>query len=245
MVNQTIIQLQCNNLEIGYTKPLLPAFDIQLVAGQFVALLGSNGVGKSTFLKTICGFQKNITGQIYWNKNNLSDLSAHELAQLISFVGTTRIQGFNLSCKDMIASGRAPYTNWLHQLSEEDAAIMNSVIQQCGLEAHQNKLIENLSDGLYQKTMVAKALTQQTPVILLDEPSAFLDYPSKHHLFKMLLELSQSSQKLIIISTHDLDLVKKYCTHVCLMNEGTAPIASEIKQAQLDKVFLDLYQNDL
>lgn len=236
MVSSSHISLKCKNLGIGYSSALLPAFDLHLQSGQLIALVGSNGVGKSTFLRTISGFQPSINGQISWNENDLSKMTPADIAQLISVVTTSRIEGFNLRCRDVIASGRAPYTNWLHQLSIEDATIIDAAIAQCGLVLHQFKLIENLSDGLYQKTMIAKALAQQTPVILLDEPSAFLDYPSKHQLFKTLYELSANAQKLIIISTHDLDLVKRYCSHICLFEEGEAPKLSDAVSAlQLPK----------
>lgn len=218
MVNESSY-LVCNTLSIGYEKPLLTPFEFAASKGQFIGLVGSNGVGKSTFLRTLANLQSPLNGSIQLNNKYLSNLTSLQLAQLLTIVTTSKIHGFNLTCKDVIASGRAPYTNWLHQLTEKDEVIINDAIERCHLESHQTKLIETLSDGLYQKTMIAKALTQQTDIILLDEPSAFLDYSSKHDLFTMLKQLCERDNKLVIISSHDLEFVKKYCTHICIIDE--------------------------
>jgi iron complex transport system ATP-binding protein len=238
MVNKNAY-LVCDMLSIGYEKPLLQPFQFAANKGQFIALIGSNGVGKSTFLRTLANLQQPLNGFIQLNNQYLSNLTALQLAQLLTIVTTSKIHGFNLTCKDVIASGRAPYTNWLHQLTAKDEAIINDAIERCYLNPYQTKLIEMLSDGLYQKTMIAKALTQQTDIILLDEPSAFLDYSSKHDLFAMLKQLCEIDNKLVIISSHDLEFVKNYCTHICIMDElsGMQLASNEAMQQT------DLFQN--
>ncbi len=234
MVNESAY-LSCNALSIGYEKPLQKAFDFNATKGQFIGLVGSNGVGKSTFLRTLANLQPTLSGSIQVNNQHLSNLTALQLAQRLTIVTTSKIHGFNLTCKDVVASGRAPYTNWLHQVTVKDEAIINEAIERCHLQLHQTKLIETLSDGLYQKTMIAKALTQQTEIILLDEPSAFLDYSSKHDLFAMLKQLSEQDNKLVIISSHDLEFVKTYCTHICIMDETSGmQLASSAKIQQTD-----------
>lgn len=218
MVNESLYPIiQCDNLSIGFGSPLVPAFQFRALPGFFIALMGENGVGKSTFLKTLTGYLPPLQGTLQINGRLIHTLTATEKARLLSVVGTSRVQGFNLTCSDMVAMGRSLYTNWLHQLSETDQHIIEEAITNCKLQEHRGKLLENLSDGLYQKTMVAKALAQQTPILLLDEPSAFLDYPSKHELFRLLKTLCDNG-KTVIISSHDLDMVKQYCSHIILMH---------------------------
>jgi len=163
---------------------------------------------------------------------NLRDISLTELAKRISIVLTEKISGFNLTAYDAVTAGQMPYTNAFHQLTEENRRIVDAAIDTCGIKQHAHKLLNELSDGLFQKTMIAKALAQQTPVMMLDEPSAFLDYASKHDLFLLLKRLAGQDNKCILVSSHDLDLLLKYCNRLLVVSGGKAEMiaVSEARQ---------------
>lgn len=203
------------NLEIGYHtkeqsvsvyKNLNQLFSL----GNLVGLIGNNGVGKSTLLKTITGNLKSLSGNILLNKRNIKNYTVSDLAQIISIVTTEKIGGFNLTVYDVVASGRTPYINVFAKLTNSDEKIITNSLEKMNITHLKEKAIDELSDGQRQKVMIAKSLAQQTPIIILDEPTAFLDYNSKHHLFSVLKQLCETENKLIIVSSHDLDLMKQY-----------------------------------
>lgn len=217
--------IDIKQLEIGYRNKgkfvsVFKNINMTLHAGDLVGLMGDNGVGKSTFLKTISGNLVPLSGGILMNGKSINEYSAQQLAQLLSIVVTEKVGGFNLTVWDVVASGRTPYINVFGKLSVEDETIVVSSLEQLNLTLLKDKLIDELSDGQRQKVMIAKSLAQQTPIIVLDEPTAFLDYTSKHHLFKTLNQLCQTQNKLIIVSSHDLDLMKPYITKSVTMAEG-------------------------
>lgn len=213
------------NLQIGYkqrkkTIPVFSGLSAEFKAGELVGLMGNNGVGKSTLLKTITGTLPALSGEVLLNGKNIRQYTASELAQQLSIVVTERIGGFNLTAWDVVASGRIPYINVFGKLSPEDEAIIQQSLEQMGIASLKDKPVDELSDGQRQKVMIAKSLAQQTPLIILDEPTAFLDYNSKHALFKTLKVLCEEQQKLIIVSSHDLDLMRPYITRGMTMEEG-------------------------
>ncbi|MDF2447829.1 MAG: ABC-type cobalamin/Fe3+-siderophore transport system, ATPase component [Bacteroidota bacterium] len=217
--------IEVKQLEIGYKKGKHPVsvfsnMNMNLNAGDLVGLMGDNGIGKSTFLKTITGNLEPLSGDIILNGINLRQYSAQQLAQQLSVVVTEKIGGFNLTVWDVVASGRTPYINIFGKLSEDDEAIVIKALKQLNLLPLKDKLIDELSDGQRQKVMIAKSLAQQTPVIVLDEPTAFLDHTSRHHLFNVLKQLCTEQGKLIIVSSHDLELMKSYITRSVTMAEG-------------------------
>lgn len=217
--------IKINQLEIGYPhkRERISVFrnmSMNLNAGELVGLMGDNGIGKSTFLKTITGNLAPLSGEITLNEKNIGDYSAQQLAQLLSIVATEKIGGFNLTVWHVVATGRTPYINIFGKLSETDEQIVTSALEQLNLLPLKNKLIDELSDGQRQKVMIAKSLAQQTPVIVLDEPTAFLDHTSRHHLFSILKQLCTQQGKLIIVSSHDLELMKAYITKSVTMAEG-------------------------
>ena len=203
------------DLEIGYNtknkkSSVYKNINLNVHAGDLVGLIGNNGVGKSTLLKTIIGNLQPLRGNIIINQKQSNQYSIQELAQHMSIVITEKIGGFNLTAWDVVSSGRTPYINVFAKLTEADEAIINASFEQLHIMKLKHTLIDELSDGQRQKVMIAKSLAQQTPIIILDEPTAFLDYNSKHQLFSILQKLCIEQQKLIMVSSHDLDLMKQY-----------------------------------
>lgn len=217
--------IEIKNLEIGYKSKgklnsVFKDINLSLNAGDLVGLIGDNGIGKSTLLKTITGNLAPLAGEIKINNKPGSQFTAPQLAQLLSIVVTEKIGGFNLTVWDVVATGRIPYINIFGKLSPEDETIVTKALEQLNLLPLKDKLIDELSDGQRQKVMIAKSLAQQTPIIVLDEPTAFLDHTSKHHLFATLKKLCAEQGKLIIVSSHDLELMKTYINRSVTMAEG-------------------------
>jgi iron complex transport system ATP-binding protein len=213
------------NLEIGYKgkgkhTTVFKDMNVTLNAGELVGLMGDNGIGKSTLLKTITRNLVPLSGDITINGKSITHYSAQQMAQLLSIVVTEKIGGFNLTVMDVVATGRTPYINIFGKLSAEDESIVTKALEQLNLLPLKDKLIDELSDGQRQKVMIAKSLAQQTAIIVLDEPTAFLDHTSKHHLFSILKQLCVEQGKLIIVSSHDLELMKAYITRSVTMAEG-------------------------
>jgi iron complex transport system ATP-binding protein len=236
--------ISVNNATLGYRKPgsdvkILAGLDLRFFSGDFIGVVGLNGVGKSTLLKSICGLLPVVQGEILIDKVPISEIPLTELAKKIAIVLTEKIGGFNLTAHDVVAAGQIPYTNAFHQLTRENELIIESAINRCGIASHQHKLLNELSDGLFQKTIIAKALAQQTPVMLLDEPSAFLDYASKHDLFLLLKRLSEEENKCILLSSHDLDLVLRYCNRLLVVSAEKAELIP-VSEAKTNEAFLQI-----
>lgn len=222
---------------MGYRKSgddvvILRDVNLNLSSGHLIGMVGLNGSGKSTLMKSLCGLLPLLGGEIFMGAVTLQDISLTELAKRISIVLTEKISGFNLTAYDAVMAGQMPYTNAFHQLTAENRRIVDAAIETCGINQHAHKLLNELSDGLFQKTMIAKALAQQTPVMMLDEPSAFLDYASKHELFLLLKQLAERDNKCILVSSHDLDLLLKYCNQLLIVSGGKAEMitVSEARQ---------------
>lgn len=216
-------------VELGYHKPgnnfsVLNQLNLNFNAGDFIGVVGLNGSGKSTLLKSACGLLPVLSGQVLLNGISITDLPLNSIAKKISIVLTEKIGGFNLTVFDAVASGQMPFTDAFHRLRPEHLQIIEKSIAACGLKGLETKLIHELSDGLFQKTMIAKTLAQQTPSILLDEPSAYLDYASKHELFLLLKNLAETENKCVLVSSHDLDLVLKYCKRLLVVSNNTAEL---------------------
>jgi iron complex transport system ATP-binding protein len=196
--------------------------NLHLHAGDLVGLIGDNGIGKSTLLKTMTGNLAPLAGDIKINNKPSSKFTAQQLAQLLSIVVTEKVGGFNLTVWNVVATGRTPYINIFGKLSTEDETIVTKALEQLNLLPLKDKLIDELSDGQRQKVMIAKSLAQQTPIIVLDEPTAFLDHTSKHQLFSILKKLCAEQSKLIIVSSHDLELMKPYINRSVTMAENNS-----------------------
>jgi iron complex transport system ATP-binding protein len=230
-------KIEIRNARLGYKKSgkeivVLDKITLDFFAGDFVGIVGLNGSGKSTLLKSISGLLPLLDGEVSIDGAELSHTSLAELSRKIAVVLTEKFGGFNLTAYDVVAAGQIPYTNAFNQLKQEHRAMIDYAIKACGIIEHQAKPVNELSDGLFQKTIIAKALAQQTAAILLDEPSAFLDYASKHDLFILLKTLAEREHKCILVSSHDLDLLVKYCSKLLIVSGGTVELipASEAQQ---------------
>jgi iron complex transport system ATP-binding protein len=172
--------------------------------GELVAVIGGNGVGKSTLLKTIAGFQTPVRGEVLIMGKPVNAYPEKELALIMSFVSTEIIRVPNLSVFDLVSLGRYPYTNWFGSLLAEDRRIVEEAIIAVGLQGYENRMVNCISDGERQKAMIAKALAQDTDLIVLDEPTAFLDLSNKYEIVHILHRLASEKGKTILFSTHDL-----------------------------------------
>lgn len=218
-----MIKLQ--DLNIGYSvqkqnHSVFENINLSFERGELIGLVGDNGIGKSTLLKTITGNIKPLKGTVLINQLPIETLSKKEISKNVAIVLTDRVGGFNLTVFDVVASGRIPYLNAFGQVSAEDQIIIKESLEKTGLVELSDRLIEELSDGQRQKVMIAKSFAQQTPVILLDEPTAFLDHTSKQNLFKLLKQLCDEQQKTILVSSHDLDILFKNADKVLYLKNS-------------------------
>lgn len=220
--NKTI--LTTTSLSIGYHSKrehhvIAENLNLNLDAGQLISLVGANGIGKSTLLRTITGIQKPLKGAIFLNEKNIHDFNALELAKHLSLVLTDKLPQSNLTVFELIALGRQPYTNWLGKLTEEDYEKINQAIALTHIEHLVNKKHHEISDGQLQIVLIARALAQDTPLIILDEPTTHLDLFHKVSVFKLLKKLSQETDKCILFSTHDIDLAIQLSDDMIVMTE--------------------------
>ena len=190
-----------------------------LQAGELTCLLGPNGAGKSTLLRTLAAFQPPLDGTMMLDGRDLLEFSAQELATRIGVVLTERPNIRGMRVREMVAMGRSPYTGFWGGLSANDEQAVDEAIRQVGIGELERRMVHTLSDGERQKVMIAKALAQQTPVIFLDEPTAFLDFPSKVEMMLLLSRLARSMQKTIFLSTHDLELALQTADRLWLLGK--------------------------
>ena len=196
--------LQTSSLSIGYLQRKRPVLvqsclDLSVRAGEMVCLIGPNGSGKSTLLRTLCGLQPAIAGQSFVNGKDIQNISNHERALLISLVLTDRIEVEHATVKAIVAMGRHPHSNWWGNISEEDDAKVDGAIRMVHLEEKSDNLLTELSDGERQRVMIAKAFVQDTPIIILDEPTAHLDLPNRVEIMLLLHKLAHDTGKSIEI----------------------------------------------
>lgn len=214
--------IRLNDLTIGYGRRiLLQHASATIPAGELVALVGRNGTGKSTLLRAIAGLGERLGGEIRLDGHSLETLSPQQLATTVSFVTTERVRIPNLRCEDVVALGRAPYTNWIGRVQEQDKAIVERSLELVGMAAFAGKTMDRMSDGECQRILIARALAQDTPVILLDEPTAFLDLPNRYELASLLRRLAHEEGKCIFFSTHDLDVALGLCDATALIDTPT------------------------
>ena len=215
------VKLHTEKLTVGYKhKTVVKDINLELKSGQLTCLLGPNGAGKSTLIRTISGVQKPIAGETYLSQKLIQDYHKKTLAKELSLVLTDRTAPGNLTAYALVSLGRFPYTSWMGQLTEEDKEIIHWALSSTGILEMADRHIGELSDGERQKVMIARALVQDTDVIILDEPTAHLDSPNRIEIFHLLRKLSTNTNKAILISTHDIDTAIMYSDQLWLINKG-------------------------
>ena len=231
------------DFSIGYAeKRLLDKVDASFKRGQLTALIGRNGTGKSTLLRAIAGLNHNYCGKILLDGHCIANMRTPEKARQLAFVTTERTRIANLRCEDVVAIGRAPYTNWIGSLTDEDREIVQESLRLVGMEAFGEKNVSTLSDGECQRVMIARSLAQDTPVILLDEPTAFLDLPNKYEIVLLLRSLAREQGKTILFSTHDLNVALELCDPIVMIDQGKFLYGSPqemIDAGNIDRLFRD------
>ncbi|WP_106831353.1 ABC transporter ATP-binding protein [Parabacteroides pacaensis] len=210
-MEERIPTIYSRNLSIGYRlkggkkKIIHTDMSLSLYAGEVTCLLGLNGAGKSTLLKTLGGFLPPLAGDIYLRGEKLSSYTQHEFALQVGVVLTDRTNAGGITVYDLVSLGRYPYTGFFGQLKKKDHQVIQASLQAVGISHKSANYVSELSDGERQKAMIAKVLAQECPVILLDEPTAFLDVTSKIETMVLLRELARKHKKTILLSTHDLE----------------------------------------
>lgn len=238
--------LELRDLYIGYSEDdhrriVAQTLNASLSCGVLACLIGTNGVGKSTLMRTMAAFQPPLRGEVWVDGRSVASYTPKELSELIGVVLTEKNMPADLTIEEVVELGRAPYTNFWGTLKEEDHKIVDEAITLVGLDALRSRKIHQVSDGERQKAMIAKALAQQTSVIFLDEPTAFLDYPSKISMMQLLRRLAHERNKLILLSTHDLEIAFQTADHIWLLQQDglQAGTLDELSRCGAISDFLD------
>lgn len=213
------------NLTTGYRshggeRVITHALDAQLSAGTMTCLMGQNGAGKSTLLRTLAGFQRPLSGEVHIMGKNLTSYKPRQLARTMSVVLTEKPLLDDMDVETLVGLGRTPYTDMWGRLSVSDHEAVERAISLTGIESLRRRFVQSLSDGERQKVMIAKAFAQETPIIFLDEPTAFLDYPSKVEIMHLLYSLAHRLDKTIFLSTHDLDIALQLADKIWLIDRN-------------------------
>jgi iron complex transport system ATP-binding protein len=216
------IILQASKISIGYTSKkvrniIASNIDLSMEKGKLIALIGANGIGKSTLLRTLTGIQKPLSGTVSLNHKSIHEMDFLSLAQNLSVVLTEKLPPSNLTVWELIALGRQPYTNWIGTLTDNDIAKINEAIALTQIGHLTQKRHYEISDGQLQIVLIARALAQDTPLIILDEPTTHLDLLHKVVLFKLLKKLTQETGKCILFSTHDIDMAIQLSDEMIIM----------------------------
>ena len=233
--------IRFQSLSLGYgSRILIDSLSATIKSGELTALVGRNGTGKSTLLRAITGLGERIGGDILLGDKSIDSLSTAELATMVAFVTTDKVRIANLRCRDVVALGRAPYTNWIGRMQEQDEEIVMRSMKLVGMSDYADKTMDRMSDGECQRIMIARALAQQTPIILLDEPTAFLDMPNRYELCTLLQRLAHEEQKCILFSTHELDIALALCDSIALISPPQLhllPTEEMVKSGYIEKLF--------
>lgn len=216
------ITISTKNLCIGFQQKkeqiiIAKDINISINKGKFIGLLGKNGIGKSTLLRTLSKVQSPLKGEIEINKKNIEEFTNKELAKNLSLVLTERLPESQLTVYELIALGRQPYTNWLDKISKSDEEKIEWAIKQTTISLLTDKKIHQLSDGQLQRVLIARALAQDTEVIILDEPTAHLDMHHTYKIFQLLKKLVETTSKTIIVSTHQINLALEIVDELIVM----------------------------
>jgi len=209
-MNKTRI-LSLDSLKIGYLrrrrkKVLLPPLSASAKKGELIAVIGKNGIGKSTLLRTIAGLQPSLGGEILYSGKNIAEFSKNDLAQNMGYLSTETVKVSNMSVYDLVSLGRFPHTNWIGKIDNENHSAILNALEKTAMTDFSDRYVSELSDGERQRAMIARIVAQDTGVMIMDEPTAYLDIGSKYEILHLMHRLSQKSDKTIIFSTHDLHM---------------------------------------
>ena len=241
--------LQLENLTIGYVsqrphKVVHSNINLSLKKGELTCLLGTNGAGKSTLLKTLSGFQMGIEGKVFLEGEEIHFISKKKLARKLSVVLTDSIAAGNLTVYEVVSFGRYVYSDFFGRLSAKDDEMIRYALDCVGIAHFAQRNISELSDGERQKVMIAKAIAQETPLILLDEPTAFLDLPSRVEIMILLRKLSAENGKTILLSTHDLDLALQLADKIWLMAKKREIVSGTPEDLALSGMFNSFFDKE-
>lgn len=233
--------IRFDNIRLGYgNRTLIENLSATVERGALTALVGRNGTGKSTLLRAIAQLGEVLSGEILLDGRPLQTLAPSEMASMVAFVTTDKVRIANLRCRDVVALGRAPYTNWIGRMQEQDKAIVEQALESVGMSDYADKTMDRMSDGECQRIMIARALAQQTPIILLDEPTAFLDMPNRYELCTLLRRLAHEEQKCILFSTHELDIALSLCDAIALISPPELhilPTDEMVRSGHIERLF--------
>ena len=240
--------LTTENLAVGYRNgkhqvTLLKGLNLSLEKGRLVALLGQNGAGKSTLLRAITADERPLDGTILVNGKNLLEMSQKDRSRLIGLVSTERIQAGALTVTELVGLGRQPHTGFLGRLDAEDHAIVRQAMTDAGIIDKANEYIASLSDGERQKAMIARALAQQTPIIILDEPTAFLDVASRIETMRLLQTLAHDRGKAVLLSSHDISQSLMLADELWLITTDRQVLTGTTRQLVTDGAMDRLFAN--
>ena len=235
------MSIRLDHITLAYgSRTLLADICAEIAPGSLTALIGRNGTGKSTLLRAVAGLGPVTAGRIELCGHTLAGMTPRQRAETVSFVTTDKVRIANLACEDVVALGRAPYTNWIGRMQEEDRAVVERSLRLVGMSAFARKTMDRMSDGECQRVMIARALAQDTPIILLDEPTAFLDLPNRYELATLLRRLSRDERKCVLFSTHDLDIALSLCDAVALIDTPQLhllPADEMVSSGYLERLF--------
>jgi iron complex transport system ATP-binding protein len=240
--------LTLRDLTIGYAsrrgrKVVAADLGAEIFGGELTCLLGANGVGKSTLLKTLSGFLPKLSGEVFLLGREIGGYTEKELSRVLGVVLTERPDLKNMTAGELVGLGRSPYTGFWGTLGPDDERVVGEAIDAVRIGELAGRMMHTLSDGERQKVMIAKALAQQSPVIFLDEPTAFLDFPSRVEIMRLLRRLARGMGKTILLSTHDLELAVQTADRICLMDKTsglhTGTLAELSADGSLDGFFAD------
>lgn len=238
MSNSPIISIE--NLNIGYNKTMLiENISFSLESGDILGVLGRNGSGKSTFLKTLLSLNPGLGGEIVLNRKKLSQLTATEVSEIVAAVLQERAFG-SLSVEETVMLGRLPYRTFYSGPSKQESNMLNQLLEKFELTSYRKKRLNDLSDGERQKVMIARALMQDTPVVVLDEPTVFLDVINSVEVFRFVTQSAKEENKTWIFSTHQIELALQICSHLLVL-EGKSYHFGSVQQLQNDGVLSKVY----
>lgn len=233
--------IELHDITLGYgSRTLIEGVETRFERGSMIALLGRNGTGKSTLLRAIARLQEVMKGVIMVEGKPLAELSQAELARLVSFVTTERIDVEALTAYDLVAIGRSPYTGWMGRLTDKDHEAIKRAMVIAGVQHMAERRVSTMSDGECQRVMIARALAQDTPIILLDEPTAFLDLPNRYELCTLLGRLAHEEKKCVIFSTHELDIALSLADSIALVDSPRLvhlPTKEMIVSGNIERLF--------